>query len=317
MADHRKHLQEFAKSIANLKKTNLNKPKFKVVKSKFSDNEQNIRDNSPSTSGINKQINLVSQQPSTSSMEMDSSPQPSSSQSNNSAKDINFIYETNDLKAFIERGIHKQEKKFALHDHLFYIKVQPKNNTYPLINDILDFIEIACNYILNEIKELYKVEDNNIAYMTIYQEPMVNGINSGPFHIQDSSTEMTNRLLGMFNQYLISNQELRLNQTFKIYLKILSIEHMNENKTKIKRVVKRKHYGSKDIKDNVKMFYVIDIPNGFKNHDNCFKNKCLITSIILGVFQNLYYKSSRMDKRYIYAQKVNSKLEKKKIMLAL
>ena len=57
---------------------------------------------------------------------------------------------------------------------------------------------------------------------------MVNGLNTGGFDIQDSTAaiEMTDRALTMLSEYLVSNQTLELNSTFKIFLKILSIEHM-------------------------------------------------------------------------------------------
>ena len=36
---------------------------------------------------------------------------------------------------------------------------------------------------------------------------------------------MTDRVLSMLFQYLLSNQALELNESFQIYLKVLSIEH--------------------------------------------------------------------------------------------
>lgn len=121
----------------------------------------------------------------------------------------------------------------------------------------------------------------------------------------------------MFYQYLSSNQELKLNDTFKIYLKVLSVEHMEHNKTHKKRVYKKKHYGTNSRILKVKYFYTIDIPTGYKIHENCFKDKCLVTSIILGYLQNNYFKSCRTDKRYFYAQNINSRVEKKKPMLEI
>lgn len=123
---------------------------------------------------------------------------------------------------------------------------------------------------------------------------------------------MTNRLLGMFYQYLTSNQELKLNETFKIYLKVLSVEHARENATKKKKTYKRKHYGNNEDILKVKYFYAIDVPSGYRVHENCFKDKCLVTGIILGYLQNSYFKTNRNDKRYLYAQSINSSLEKKK-----
>jgi len=38
---------------------------------------------------------------------------------------------------------------------------------------------------------------------------------------------MTDRVLSMLAQYLLSNQSLALNETFQVYLKVLSIDHSN------------------------------------------------------------------------------------------
>jgi len=57
---------------------------------------------------------------------------------------------------------------------------------------------------------------------------MINGLNTGGFDIQDdnAASEVTDRALTMLSQYLISNQNLELNSTFKVYVNILSVEHM-------------------------------------------------------------------------------------------
>ena len=59
-------------------------------------------------------------------------------------------------------------------------------------------------------------------------------------HETNGAAEMVEHVLNMLSQYLISNETLKLNKTFKLYLKILSIDRMkfqnyNSNKRKIKR----------------------------------------------------------------------------------
>jgi len=44
--------------------------------------------------------------------------------------------------------------------------------------------------------------------------------------ILDAATEMTDRVLTMLSNYLLSNQSLKVNETFKVYLKVLSVDHM-------------------------------------------------------------------------------------------
>jgi hypothetical protein len=133
---------------------------------------------------------------------------------------------------------------------------------------------------------------------------------------------MVDRVLKMLDQYLISNQSLKLDETFKIYLKVLSIEHMKykektKGRTHLKRTKKfyKKHYGArvKPVK-KYNYFWAIDVPDSYSSepYKNVFKNKCFLTCTILSILQNEYYKSERKDTRYLYAQNINSVCKKKK-----
>lgn len=76
------------------------------------------------------------------------------------------------------------------------------------------------------------LDDHNEAYLTLHQKPMINGLNTGGFDLQDenAAAEITDEVLSMLNQYLISNQSLQVNETFQVYIKILSYEHMEYRK---------------------------------------------------------------------------------------
>ena len=43
---------------------------------------------------------------------------------------------------------------------------------------------------------------------------------------------MVERILSMLTQFLISNQSLQINKSFKVYIKILSINHMASRETR-------------------------------------------------------------------------------------
>jgi hypothetical protein len=91
------------------------------------------------------------------------------------------------------------------------------------------------------LRGFYDPNDHNIAYMTFFQEPMINGLNTGAFEIHEGSTEMVRRLLMILNQFLQSNQSLRVNETFKVYIKVLSVSHMNEKDLKNITVLESYH----------------------------------------------------------------------------
>jgi hypothetical protein len=144
----------------------------------------------------------------------------------------------------------------------------------------------------------------------------------GGFDLQETSEEMVERILKMLEQFLISNQTLKLDETFKVYVKVYSIDHMNFKKTLPKRMQPKrtkafykKHYGAR-IKPVKKFnyFWALDVPDSFPSEPikNVFKNKCLISATIMGLTQNEYFKSERKDTRFLYLQNINSVCNKKK-----
>lgn len=177
MAEKKKLFTNFAKRLSNLE---YSKPKImkKVFTNKQTSrnpvNNANLSISTPS-SLQNKEQNVPSN-----IQNMDTSDEDDNI-NNSSNKDPDFSFENSALKAYIEKGVHKREKKFAMHDHLYYIKVKPKNDTFPLLVNIIDFLSEACNYILEELKDNYPLKDNNIAYLTVYQSPMINGNFCGIF----------------------------------------------------------------------------------------------------------------------------------------
>jgi hypothetical protein len=143
---------------------------------------------------------------------------------------------------------------------------------------------------------------------------MINALNTGGFVLHDNINEMIERILKMLQQFLISNNSLRLNNTFKVYVKVLSIDHIKYKKGRKKKPNPRKKYGGSNSQEQKKTpFWLLDIPNGFGLKPNVFKNKCLVLATILAHLQNLFYKNNRKDRRFVYVQNINSKFEAKKL----
>ena len=120
------------------------------------------------------------------------SPQPGPSSANNettSSSSISdptkIIYENDSLKLIVNKGSFKRQKLFRLQDHLFHFKIVQKkaNEALPLLSDIYDFLHAALLHVLESIKTFYEPEDHNIAYLTLHQEPMINGLNTGTKNI--------------------------------------------------------------------------------------------------------------------------------------
>ena len=223
------------------------------------------------------------------------------------------IFENDQIKIFIEKKLHQRHKRFRLQDFLYNVKIEVKENVKtPLLKDLLDTLEQALTFILDQIRSFFNAEDHNLVYVDLFQSPMINALNSGGYLLSDPSNEIIERILGILNQFLISdnNINLEINDTFKIFINVFSVEHANYTRQNLKNPQpnrRKKHYGVKKAATDFKMTWAIDPPET----PFFFKNKCFLLCIILGLLQNGYYKSNRTDTRYIRAQGINYDSRKK------
>jgi len=108
----------------------------------------------------------------------------------------------------------------------------------------------------------------------------------------------------MLYQFLLSNQSLELNETFQIYLKVLSIEHSSFNASLTPRKKPRKrprlHVGNSQRIYNFK--WAIDVPSKNK----LLEGKCLLTCTILALLQHLSFENQKQNKIFSYVSRIQS-----------
>ena len=92
-----------------------------------------------------------------------------------------IVYENDSLKLIVEKSSFKRQRVFRLQDHLFKFKIVHKKpqEQLPLLSELFDFLHAALLHVLESVKTFYDKNDHNIAYLTLHQEPMVNGLNTG------------------------------------------------------------------------------------------------------------------------------------------
>ena len=122
---------------------------------------------------------------------------------------------------------------------------------------------------------------------------------------------MTDRVLTMLYQYLLSNQSLELNETFQIYLKVLSIEHstFNASMKPQKKTAKKprlQHVGGS--KHAYAFKWAVDFPTS----NSLLAQKCLLMCTILGLLQHLYYENKKANKQFLSLCRIQSTLSKHK-----
>lgn len=142
---------------------------------------------------IGRQTPVVSESESEISEEARTEPEPSTSQPGTSEQaraelqqsteqsPTDIVFENKSLQLIVEKASFKRQKRFRFQDHLFHVKIKLKNNNeaLPFLKDILDFLEISLLHLMQNVKKFYEAKDENICYLTLHQNPMVIGLNSG------------------------------------------------------------------------------------------------------------------------------------------
>ncbi len=121
---------------------------------------------------------------------------------------------------------HKRFTRFALQDHLYNIEVSPNETKAPLVINLSRALKTSLIKVLDNLKQVYAKHLHHQVYVTIIENKILNGLNSGNYDINTPSFIIANRILSMLYNYLKSYQTLRLNPSFKIQIKVLSVSHM-------------------------------------------------------------------------------------------
>jgi hypothetical protein len=138
------------------------------------------------------------------------------------------LYENDHIKVYVVKDYLKRQKVFKLDDHLYSVKVEVKDGHPPLLTSLLDILRKAFEFMIKSLQKFYHANDKNIMYMTIYQDSMQSALNSGGFELHGNQPEnMVNYSLNMLNRFLNSNATLKLDNSFCVYFKVLSVQHVN------------------------------------------------------------------------------------------
>ena len=115
------------------------------------------------------------QRSATSDLSPDSSvPSSSSATTPSFAAPEQVVFQNEEFKLFVKKISFKRQKNFKVQDLQFWLRIIPlQDHENPPLFEILDFLEEGFNFILLQLKSFFKPEEHRIAYLTLYQEPMV------------------------------------------------------------------------------------------------------------------------------------------------
>ncbi len=140
------------------------------------------------------------------------------------------IYKDDEYIANIKAVSHKRRTQYSLSDHLFDVKIRPRNqDEKPYLINLEEVIGKALVNILDQLKEAYDAKQNqNQIYITIIDKNILKGINTGNYSLHTPSFLIARWVMALLYHYLKSEQTLRLNDTFKIQIKVLSARHVRD-----------------------------------------------------------------------------------------
>jgi hypothetical protein len=105
---------------------------------------------------------------------------PNNPENGSSQESSEILFENNQFIFFLKRESFQRQKRFNFQDHIFHAKIKIKDKSEPpFLKDILDFLEEGLLHLIDNLKTNYKEEDANVCFLALYQQPMINALNSG------------------------------------------------------------------------------------------------------------------------------------------
>ncbi len=136
------------------------------------------------------------------------------------------VVEEPDFRVKVKSVHHIRRNQYELIDHLYSIWIEQKSRRTapPLLLDLEEALESALIHVLDELKSVYSNRHYQI-YVTVIDRSIKSGLNSGNYSIQTPSPKIARWMMAMLYNYLKSNQTMRLNRSFKVQIKVLSVHH--------------------------------------------------------------------------------------------
>ena len=120
----------------------------------------------------------------------------------------------------------KRNTRFSIDDHLFNLIVSGKRRQPPLVFNIAKGLKLALTKLLDYLKKIYNKDNHHQVFVTVIESKILRGLNSGNYDLSTPSSIIANRVLSMLYNYLKSYQTLRVNPSFKVQTRVLSLKHV-------------------------------------------------------------------------------------------
>ena len=221
----------------------------------------------------------VSNPPSPYSVSPPSSPPPSSE----SNADHSVIFRNQSFVANLRQVGHRRNTRFSLSDHLYDLRIVPRDHRQVLLTDLFPLLHQSISTALDRLREIYDNDFRRQVYVTVIDRSCERGLNSGNYNLNTGSDIISNHVLNMIEAYLQSNLSLRLNDSFHIKFKILSVEHFDHNIANNPDLYP--HFPGKSSTEDFPP-YICNVSEYCELHEKaCFENMCTIVHAMIGIAQ--------------------------------
>ncbi len=143
-------------------------------------------------------------------------------------KNGKVVYENSSLKISAQEVKHKKYSRFNIGDHLYSLTFHTKDSNQPLIMEIEKSLELALIAVLHQLKNSYAKGEDFQVYITVLGKGIKSGLNSGNYSLRTPPEKIVRWVLSMLYNFLKSKQTMKLNGSFHVKIKVLSVEHTRD-----------------------------------------------------------------------------------------
>jgi hypothetical protein len=149
-----------------------------------------------------------------------------------------------------------------------------------LWSSLSDILTKVLTVILTNIQHHHRSDENALLYFCIAQSPLVSGIRSS-VHVLSANNvaSIVSNFMADFHRYLSSNAEMKLNESFELYLHVASGLNISRPTNRRKAIPVRSMVGSPSLHDVKLKGSLINLPSGFPSQPSCFEDSCALASL--------------------------------------
>ncbi len=142
---------------------------------------------------------------------------------------------------------------------------------------------------------------------TVCERNILRGLNTGNYSLNWPSTTLARQVMAVLHSYLKSHETFRLNNSFKVNAKVLSLRHASELEKRNPRFRKDIHYGArgKDLRPRKERWQ-------FGLGESGDQNNCLLNSLVVAYYNCLYMEDTNRE-TFLKMKKIQCGSQKQKL----